>query len=145
MAGKSDGVEPPPGMATGAPTNFGSQNGSDAGNLNGMSRENGSGGEERAGGGSVGGSGRKPPVPLDQMRAYRACLNCRNRKSKCDLDINQGRPVSANCFLQVMGKGRCEQAGAQQTSLLIPLFLIHSLLCHTDGIAALSTMSKRGT
>jgi hypothetical protein len=37
---------------------------------------------------------RAPPPPLDTMRAYRACLNCRNRKSKCDLDINQGRPVS---------------------------------------------------
>lgn len=37
---------------------------------------------------------RPPPPPLDTMRAYRACLNCRNRKSKCDLDINQGRPVS---------------------------------------------------
>jgi hypothetical protein len=38
---------------------------------------------------------RPPPPPLDTMRAYRACLNCRNRKSKCDLDINGGRPVSA--------------------------------------------------
>lgn len=38
---------------------------------------------------------RPPPPPLDTMRAYRACLNCRNRKSKCDLDINQGRPVSS--------------------------------------------------
>lgn len=37
---------------------------------------------------------RPPPPPLDTMRAYRACLNCRNRKSKCDLDINGGRPVS---------------------------------------------------
>jgi hypothetical protein len=37
---------------------------------------------------------RPPPAPLDTMRAYRACLNCRNRKSKCDLDINGGRPVS---------------------------------------------------
>jgi hypothetical protein len=37
---------------------------------------------------------RPPPPPLDSMRAYRACLNCRNRKSKCDLDINAGRPVS---------------------------------------------------
>lgn len=37
---------------------------------------------------------RPAPLPLDQMRAYRACLNCRNRKSKCDLDINGGRPVS---------------------------------------------------
>jgi hypothetical protein len=39
-------------------------------------------------------SSRPAPLPLDQMRAYRACLNCRNRKSKCDLDINGGRPVS---------------------------------------------------
>lgn len=31
---------------------------------------------------------------LDSMRAYRACLNCRNRKSKCDLDPNGGKPVS---------------------------------------------------
>ncbi|PQE07443.1 hypothetical protein CJF30_00007160 [Rutstroemia sp. NJR-2017a BBW] len=37
---------------------------------------------------------RPPPPPLDSMRAYRACLNCRNRKSKCDLDINAGRPFS---------------------------------------------------
>jgi hypothetical protein len=37
---------------------------------------------------------RPPQPPLDNMRAYRACLNCRNRKSKCDLDINGGRPVS---------------------------------------------------
>jgi len=39
---------------------------------------------------------RKLPPPLDTMRAYRACLNCRGRKSKCDLDINGGRPVSRN-------------------------------------------------
>jgi hypothetical protein len=38
--------------------------------------------------------GRPLPPPLDTMRAYRACLNCRNRKSKCDLDLNGGRPVS---------------------------------------------------
>ncbi|PMD27036.1 hypothetical protein NA56DRAFT_667506 [Hyaloscypha hepaticicola] len=31
------------------------------------------------------------------MRAYRACLNCRNRKSKCDLDINGGRPPCRRC------------------------------------------------
>jgi len=37
---------------------------------------------------------RKVPPPLDTMRAYRACLNCRSRKSKCDLDSNGGRPVS---------------------------------------------------
>ncbi|KAE8452940.1 hypothetical protein EG329_012127 [Mollisiaceae sp. DMI_Dod_QoI] len=40
---------------------------------------------------------RPPPPPLDTMRAYRACLNCRNRKSKCDLDINQGRPPCRRC------------------------------------------------
>lgn len=33
--------------------------------------------------------------PFDAMRAYRACLHCRNRKSKCDLDPNGGKPV---CF-----------------------------------------------
>ncbi|POS85261.1 hypothetical protein EPUL_003434 [Erysiphe pulchra] len=37
------------------------------------------------------------PAPLDTMRAYRACLNCRNRKSKCDLDINQGKPPCRRC------------------------------------------------
>lgn len=42
---------------------------------------------------------RPPPPPLDTMRAYRACLNCRGRKSKCDLDINQGRPVCFNVLL----------------------------------------------
>lgn len=42
---------------------------------------------------AAGGNKRPPPPPLDTMRAYRACLNCRGRKSKCDLDINQGRPV----------------------------------------------------
>ncbi|KAH8587710.1 hypothetical protein B0O99DRAFT_526359 [Bisporella sp. PMI_857] len=31
------------------------------------------------------------------MRAYRACLNCRGRKSKCDLDINGGRPPCRRC------------------------------------------------
>ncbi|TVY45542.1 hypothetical protein LSUB1_G001354 [Lachnellula subtilissima] len=40
---------------------------------------------------------RPPPPPLDTMRAYRACLNCRNRKSKCDLDVNQGRPPCRRC------------------------------------------------
>ncbi|KUJ12183.1 uncharacterized protein LY89DRAFT_688641 [Mollisia scopiformis] len=40
---------------------------------------------------------RPPPHPLDTMRAYRACLNCRNRKSKCDLDINRGRPPCRRC------------------------------------------------
>ena len=44
---------------------------------------------------------RPPPPPLDTMRAYRACLNCRNRKSKCDLDINGGRPVSVAACLPV--------------------------------------------
>jgi hypothetical protein len=33
------------------------------------------------------------PGVVDPMRAYRACLNCRGRKSRCDLDINNGRPV----------------------------------------------------
>lgn len=32
--------------------------------------------------------------PLESMRAYRACLNCRSRKSKCYLEANGGRPVS---------------------------------------------------
>jgi hypothetical protein len=36
----------------------------------------------------------RPHPASDPMRAYRACLNCRNRKSKCDLDVNGGRPVS---------------------------------------------------
>jgi len=30
----------------------------------------------------------------DPMRAYRACLHCRARKTKCTLDVNGGRPVS---------------------------------------------------
>jgi hypothetical protein len=30
----------------------------------------------------------------DPMRAYRACLHCRSRKTKCTLDMNGGRPVS---------------------------------------------------
>ncbi|PBP16990.1 C6 zinc finger domain-containing protein [Diplocarpon rosae] len=34
---------------------------------------------------------------LDTMRAYRACLHCRNRKSKCDLDPNQGKPPCRRC------------------------------------------------
>jgi hypothetical protein len=39
------------------------------------------------------------------MRAYRACLNCRNRKSKCDLDPNGGRPVSTDfCCLRIVNK-----------------------------------------
>lgn len=42
--------------------------------------------------------GKPPPPPLDSMRAYRACINCRSRKSKCDLEINQGRPVSGFSF-----------------------------------------------
>ncbi|KAH8821271.1 hypothetical protein F5884DRAFT_82009 [Xylogone sp. PMI_703] len=37
------------------------------------------------------------PLPLDAMRAYRACLNCRNRKCKCDLAINGGRPPCRRC------------------------------------------------
>ncbi|TQS37170.1 hypothetical protein Golomagni_02364 [Golovinomyces magnicellulatus] len=36
-------------------------------------------------------------ISSDAMRAYRACLNCRNRKSKCDLDLNQGRPPCRRC------------------------------------------------
>lgn len=43
--------------------------------------------------------------PVDTMRAYRACLNCRNRKSKCDLDPNGGRPVSVVfCCLKIANK-----------------------------------------
>ena len=33
-------------------------------------------------------------APPDPMRAYRACLHCRSRKTKCTLDSNGGRPVS---------------------------------------------------
>lgn len=29
----------------------------------------------------------------DPMRAYRACLHCRGRKTKCNLEANGGRPV----------------------------------------------------
>ncbi|CZT09159.1 uncharacterized protein RCO7_04039 [Rhynchosporium graminicola] len=35
--------------------------------------------------------------PADPMRAYRACLHCRNRKSKCDLEPNNGRPPCRRC------------------------------------------------
>ncbi|KAG4443349.1 hypothetical protein IFR05_001138 [Cadophora sp. M221] len=35
--------------------------------------------------------------PFDAMRAYRACLHCRNRKSKCDLDPNGGKPPCKRC------------------------------------------------
>lgn len=43
--------------------------------------------------------------PLESMRAYRACLNCRSRKSKCYLEANGGRPVSSNysIILVIMG------------------------------------------
>jgi len=44
--------------------------------------------------GDVVGSGRRDIGIVDTMRAYRACLNCRTRKSKCDLDPHGGRPVS---------------------------------------------------
>ncbi|TVY48315.1 hypothetical protein LOCC1_G001964 [Lachnellula occidentalis] len=47
-------------------------------------------------------STRPPPPPLDTMRAYRACLNCRNRKSKCDLDVNQGRPAALFVELTIL-------------------------------------------
>ncbi|CAG8979931.1 hypothetical protein HYALB_00013515 [Hymenoscyphus albidus] len=35
--------------------------------------------------------------PLESMRAYRACLNCRSRKSKCYLEANGGRPPCRRC------------------------------------------------
>lgn len=54
-------------------------------------------------------SARPPPPPLDTMRAYRACLHCRNRKSKCDLESNQGRPVSSIYYFVVCL--RCFQIG----------------------------------
>jgi hypothetical protein len=44
----------------------------------------------------------QPAAPVsapDPMRAYRACIHCRNRKTKCTLDINGGRPVSLACLL----------------------------------------------
>lgn len=45
-------------------------------------------------------------LPLaDPMRAYRACLNCRRRKSKCDLDANNGRPVSVYSVLRFFWSG----------------------------------------
>lgn len=49
---------------------------------------------------------RPVPLPLaDTMRAYRACLNCRNRKSRCDLDPNGGKPVSRLfCFSWIPNK-----------------------------------------
>lgn len=50
--------------------------------------------DEGVSGAETGMGSKRPPPPLDTMRAYRACLNCRGRKSKCDLDVNQGRPVS---------------------------------------------------
>ncbi|KAJ5051420.1 uncharacterized protein L3040_001199 [Drepanopeziza brunnea f. sp. 'multigermtubi'] len=50
-------------------------------------------------GGGAGGAGHggQASKALDAMRAYRACLHCRNRKSKCDLDPNQGRPPCRRC------------------------------------------------
>lgn len=54
-------------------------------------RDNGTGSGSANGSANEAGTARAPP---DAMRAYRACLNCRNRKSKCDLDGNAGRPVS---------------------------------------------------
>lgn len=44
----------------------------------------------------------QPAAPVgasDSMRAYRACIHCRNRKTKCTLDINGGRPVSVASLL----------------------------------------------
>lgn len=40
-----------------------------------------------------------PVSAPDPMRAYRACIHCRNRKTKCTLDINGGRPVSVHALL----------------------------------------------
>jgi hypothetical protein len=40
-----------------------------------------------------------PVSAPDPMRAYRACIHCRNRKTKCTLDLNGGRPVSLACLL----------------------------------------------
>lgn len=36
----------------------------------------------------------KSSAASDPMRAYRACLHCRGRKTKCNLEANGGRPVS---------------------------------------------------
>ena len=37
---------------------------------------------------------KKDVKPLDSMKVYRACVNCRGRKNRCDLDPNSGRLVS---------------------------------------------------
>ena len=37
-------------------------------------------------------------MPEDPMRAYRACLHCRGRKTKCNLEANGGRPVGLEGF-----------------------------------------------
>lgn len=45
-------------------------------------------------GGNAGSAGAaKPTSDPDVMRAYRACLHCRSRKTKCNLDANNGKPV----------------------------------------------------
>jgi len=61
--------------------------------IHGAEKVQGTMAEDSMAGGAAATSAKRPPPPLDTMRAYRACLNCRGRKSKCDLDINQGRPV----------------------------------------------------
>ncbi len=53
-----------------------------------------------------------PLPPLESMRAYRACLHCRSRKTKCTLDANGGRPVSLClfpwCYFRFSISGRVE-------------------------------------
>ena len=58
--------------------------------------------------------------PLDQMRAYRACLNCRSRKSKCDLDINGGSPVSLPIFVDPNNKASSTNVELSFSSIFSP-------------------------
>lgn len=53
--------------------------------------EGGNAGSAGAAGAAAGAA--KPTSDPDVMRAYRACLHCRSRKTKCNLDANNGKPV----------------------------------------------------
>lgn len=82
---------------------------------------------------------RPGPAPLDSMRAYRACLNCRNRKSKCDLDLNAGRPVG----LIVSVYSACGTVARQATARITRHMSSPTIVSINIGRIMLTNISSR--
>lgn len=83
-------------------------------------------------------SGSALPPFNDPMRAYRACLHCRSRKTKCNLDANGGRPVGNN-FIDLS----CFHFDSNLLVLIYPSCDLPDLCTTQLTLLALSSLSSR--